>query len=72
MFDQKNIPIKKNDHFMDCLKYLYNFGPTYIPPESNDEGEIIWSGEYVKYPTKQTKVSPKGYYDLVEQQGGNF
>jgi hypothetical protein len=54
---------KKNDHFMDALRYIYNYGPRYIVPET-DEGDVKYAGKYVKYPV----VEPaKGtYHSLVE------
>lgn len=56
---------KKNDHFMDCLRYIYNFGPRFIEPEMDDEDEPNYSGTYVKI-----KSAPSGrsasYNRLVE------
>jgi phage terminase large subunit-like protein len=73
-FDPKEKPKKKNDHFMDCLRYIYNFGPRYIPLEE-EEDDIEYTGTYTKYPTK--KPSRGSYRSLVETsfgsgQGGNF
>jgi phage terminase large subunit-like protein len=56
---------KKNDHFMDCLRYIYNFGPRYIPPEE-DEGEIVYEGEYAKHPTNQRAPGHGAYHNLIE------
>ena len=59
---------KKNDHFMDCLRYIYNFGPRYIPPDEEDEGDITYIGEYAKRPVR---TAPAGaYHQLVEQKPG--
>lgn len=67
---EKNEPKKANDHFMDCLRYIYNAGPVYIQPEREDE-EIVYEGEYTKHPTRKTS-SPSGYHDLVEKKAGSF
>jgi hypothetical protein len=69
---------KKDDHFMDCLRYIYNFDPRYFvdePEEDVDDGD--YTGTYTKY----RKAEPKkgSYHSLVEhnisggeQLGGNF
>jgi hypothetical protein len=70
-FNAKETAKKKNDHFMDCLRYIYNFGPRYIEKE-RDEGDLEYTGKYTKYPTEK---SSSGYHDLVERtisKGGNF
>lgn len=67
---EKNQPKKANDHFMDSLRYIYNFGPRYVEPEREDEEEVIYEGEYTKYPTKKTSSS--NYYNLVEGKAGRF
>ncbi len=66
---QKDAVKKKNDHFMDCLRYIYNWGPRYIVQEQEEE-EIKYSGEYTKYPTKAHSAG--SYHSLVEQKGGHF
>jgi hypothetical protein len=66
-FDQKQTPHKKNDHFMDCLRYIYNADPRYIVKEEEDE-DVVWEGQYAKYPTKKTTGGSKKYYDLVEDK----
>jgi len=53
---------KKNDDFMDCLRYIYNFDPRYIPLEE-EEDDTEYTGTYTKYPTRQTT---RGYHSLVE------
>ncbi len=61
---------KKSDHFMDALRYIYNFGPKYFPPEEETEVEVSYTGTYTKYPTK---VQPVGsYHTLVEGKAGEF
>ena len=68
-FNQKEVAKKKNDHFMDCLRYIYNYGPRYIAQEA-EESEIAYEGTYTKSPVKRSSSS--GYYQLVEQRGGQF
>jgi phage terminase large subunit-like protein len=60
---------KKNDHMMDCLRYIYNYGPRYVAPET-EEGEVEYSGKYTKYPAK--KENTGSYHSLVEGKAGNF
>lgn len=63
-FDAREKPMKKSDHFMDCLRYLYNYGLRYIPPEDKEENDsITYTGEYTKYPSR---VPDTGYHSLVE------
>jgi len=61
---------KKDDDFMDCLRYIYNFDPRYFPPDAEEE-EIEYEGTYTKYPTKK---ATRGYHSLVEYptKGGEF
>ena len=66
---------KKNDHFIDCLRYILNSNPRYYRADE-DEGEVEYVGEYTKYPTNNIRSVSKGgsrYYDLVEenQEGEN-
>ena len=67
-YDLKEQVKKKNDHFMDCLRYIYNFDPRYITPEKGEEEEeVVYEGEYVKYPTRRVmNTAGKSYHDLVE------
>lgn len=66
-YEAKEQVKKKSDHFMDCLRYIYNFGPRYIPAEQFEE-ETVYEGQYAKYPTQQTRQVGQGstYHDLVE------
>ena len=66
-FDPKDLAKKKNDHFMDCLRYIYNFGPKYFPLDEEEE-EIEYTGTYTKYPT--SKPSRGSYHSLVEANLG--
>jgi len=61
---------KKDDHFMDCLRYIYNFGPEFFTEKDEDEDEVEYTGKYTKYPTKTPKRG--SYHSLTEQQGGQF
>lgn len=56
---------KKNDHFMDALRYIYNFGPRYIE-QDQEEDTLTYKGEYAKYPSI-TKQAVSGYHELVER-----
>ena len=64
-YNLKERPKKKNDHFMDCLRYIFNTQPRFIQPEE-DDSEIVYTGEYTKYPTKQHTSGSKQYRDLVD------
>jgi len=64
-FDERNTARKKDDHFMDCLRYIYNAGPTYVQPEE-DESEVSYAGDYAKYPVKSP--SKGSYHSLVEER----
>lgn len=66
-FSPKEMPQKKNDHFMDCLRYIYNADPRFVDNERDEaEDEVKYSGEYTKYPTKQMVGRSSGYRNLVE------
>jgi len=60
---------KKNDHFMDCLRYIYNHAPRYVVREEDEGGDVQYAGEYTKYPV--SKPSAGSYYTLTER-AGNF
>lgn len=71
--DPKQRPKKKNDHFMDCLKYIMNADPHFHNPKENEEGELVYKGEYTKHPTTVYKgQGGTNYHDLVERKAGNF
>ena len=65
----KDMAKKKHDHFMDCLRYIYNHQPRYIVPDEEDT-EIKYEGTYAKYPT--TQVSSQSYHSLIERKAGEF
>lgn len=67
-YSLKEIAKKKNDHFMDCLRYIYNFGPRYVAVDQEEE-EITYSGTYTKTPVKK---ATSAYYGLIEGKAGNF
>lgn len=73
-FESKETPKKKNDHFMDCLRYIYNYGPKFIVKEIEEE-EVVYTGTYAKIPeVKPSRISPTGYHELVEknEKAGKF
>ncbi len=63
-FNLKEQVKKKSDHFMDCLRYIYNHNPRYMIIENEDENEVRYEGEYVKYPVKAPAAG--SYYSLVD------
>jgi len=66
-YDKKEVAKKKNDHFMDCLRYIFNYGPRYIIEEEDDEGGIEYEGTYTKHPVATPKAG--SYHSLVEGAG---
>jgi hypothetical protein len=70
-FGQKDAVKKINDDYMDCLRYIYNFGPKYYPVEDeSDSGDVSYSGTYTKYPSKT--VVAGSYHSLTEGKAGEF
>jgi phage terminase large subunit-like protein len=69
-FGKKDAVKKINDHFMDCLRYIYNFDPRYIPPDDEDASEIKYGGTYTKYPERAS--APKGSYHALVEGAGEF
>ena len=67
--DLKDTVKKKSDHFMDCLRYIYNWGPRYIIQETEEE-DLKYTGEYTKYPSRTPTAG--SYRSLVEGKAGNF
>lgn len=65
--DRKEKVKKKDDHFMDCLRYIYNANPQYIVQTDEDETEVEYTGTYTKYPVR--KPSGGSYRSLVEPKG---
>ena len=67
---------KKDDHFMDCLRYIFNHDPRHFVDEEEDDMDVEYTGKYVKYPTRVPKRG--SYHSLVEEDakgsghGGNF
>jgi len=59
---------KKDDHFVDCLRYILNANPRYMRNE--EEGEVEWAGEFTKYPTNviRSGAGSSKYYDMVESE----
>jgi hypothetical protein len=71
-YDLKEQVKKKNDHFMDCLRYIYNHDPRYIEKETEEDAvSVKYEGTYTKYPSKET--SGRGSYrDLIDTNAGRF
>jgi len=64
--DPKQKPKKLNDHFMDCLRYIYNSNPIYrAKVEEDSSSNIEYKGEFTKYPVS---VEKSGYHSLVERK----
>ena len=61
----KQKPKKKNDHYLDCLRYIMNQHPRFRRLEEGD-GDIVYNGTYAKYPTSQIRKNTGGYYDLID------
>lgn len=59
---------KKDDHFIDCLRYIVNANPRYFRADE-EEAEVQYVGEYTKYPTNTvSKTRSSSYYDLVDDK----
>lgn len=71
-YDLKEAVKKKNDHFMDALRYIYNYGPRYIKRDEDYQSEekVEYKGEYAK--TAVVVKKPKGYYDLIDHKIAEF
>ena len=73
-YEQKNTVKKKDDHFMDCLRYILNHEPRYIVDSDEDEDSLEYVGTYTKYPSKQPEKG--SYKSLTEnmnpRKGGQF
>ena len=64
--DPKQKPMKKNDHFIDGVRYIMNSNPMYhnLTEEDGDEGPAF-VGTFTKSPGKP---SLGGYRDLIEDR----
>lgn len=62
--DAKEKPMKKNDHFLDCLRYIMNSNPMYHNV-TEEETVITYKGTYVKNPMI---VETTGYRALTEER----
>ena len=54
---------------MDCLRYIYNYGPKYYI-EEEDESELGYEGTYTKHPVQKERTG--SYHTLVESRAGQF
>jgi hypothetical protein len=64
-YGQKDAVRKKDDDFMDCLRYIYNYGPRFIEAEQDDE-ELRFEGTFTKHPVSVSSSKRTGYHDLIE------
>ena len=65
--DPKQKPKKKDDHYLDCLRYIMNARPAFRRVEP--EEEIKYTGTYVKYPTtRPTEGRGSTYSSLVDKR----
>jgi len=70
-YQEKNTVNKKDDHFMDCLRYIMNHEPRFMMEEDDSDDELGYEGKFTKYLTKQPARG--SYHSLVEPgQGGSF
>lgn len=67
-FNLNEKPKKANDHFMDCMRYIYNYNPRFIHRDPDEEATLRYEGEYTKYPVKEESGLSKAYRDLVEER----
>jgi len=64
--DPKQKAKKKNDHYLDCLRYIMNARPAFRRVEQDEE--LSYSGTYTKYPTRKTNNEKSStYYGLVNR-----
>jgi phage terminase large subunit-like protein len=69
--DAKQRAKKKNDHFIDCLRYILNSNPRYFQKDEEDY-EPTFAGGYTKYPSKEfEKKGSSSYYNLVEDRNAD-
>jgi hypothetical protein len=66
-YSPKETPKKKDDHFMDCLRYIYNNAPRYFEDEEAREATVVsYEGTYAKRPVVVERSS--NYYDNVDRR----
>lgn len=64
-YEPKETVKKKYDHFMDALRYIYNYGPKYMMPDE-EETTVEYKGEYTK---RAVVVEKSKYHELVDVRG---
>lgn len=70
---QKDSPKAKNNHFMDCLKYIYNADPRFVDKEAKVDVEESYTGTYTRQPAGGAgRDSGSGYRDLVDEPDARF
>lgn len=57
---------KKDDHHMDCLRYIFNFGAHYVDQNASQYKEVQYAGQFERYPLKHAEDESK-YYTHVER-----
>ena len=62
-YDKKETPRKKSDHFMDALRYIFNYDPRLIVQEEEKQ-EVRYEGKYTKHQVNTSSTVTK-YHDLV-------
>jgi phage terminase large subunit-like protein len=69
--NEKQKAKKKDDHFIDCLRYILNANPRFFRPDEDDDAEVEWVGEFTKQPTNTLRQRRgSAYYDLVDDTRG--
>lgn len=63
----KQKPIKKDDHLIDCLRYILAMNPVFINEQGDneDESRIAYKGTYTKYPAVNKSGMSGSYRDLT-------
>ena len=65
--DAKEKPMKKNDDFVDCLRYILATNPVYHNQADNEEEEVKYVGQYAKFASAPTS-STASYRDMIEKE----
>ncbi len=61
----KQRPLKKDDHLMDCLRYILASNPRFIEQEEDDDVEPKYAGDYTKH-TVEASAPKRSYRSLTE------
>jgi len=60
----KQKPMKKDDHLLDCLRYILAGNPVFVSDEE-EEVSVVYKGTYTKYPA-QVEGGSRDYRSLTE------